>query len=133
MYDALNKSAGPKDKERTSRAQDALLEAEARALALADLHQRDLDTQLSQLAEDQMLEQQIQELKVKHSPLHTPPLLPEGNPHSAALLSPQPRGKSPVQKKAEKTRTNEEKAQPTTAKTRKDRRSPELNKLLEQH
>src|SRR3984893_9852151 len=36
MYDVLNKSADPRDKERTSRARDALLEAEARARALAD-------------------------------------------------------------------------------------------------
>jgi phage shock protein A len=131
MYDVLNKSAGPKDKERTSRAQDALLEAEARARALADLHQRDLDTQLTQLAEDQMLEQQIQELKAKHSPLHTPPLLPEGNPHSAALLSPQPRGESPVQKQVEKTPAIEKTAQPSTAETREELKLADLKKLLE--
>ncbi len=133
MYDALNKSAGPKDKERTSRAQDALLEAEARARALADLHQRDLDTQLDQLSEDQILEQQIRELKSKHSRSHTPPLLPEGNPHNAALLSPQPHGESPVQKQLEKTKTpaHEKATLPSTPEEREELKLADLKKLLE--
>src|SRR3989475_1289041 len=38
VFDALNKTGTQKDKERTNRAQDAVLEAEARARALADLH-----------------------------------------------------------------------------------------------
>ncbi|MFL5627612.1 MAG: PspA/IM30 family protein [Ktedonobacteraceae bacterium] len=133
MYDALNKSSGPKDKERNSRAQDALLEAEARARALADLHQRDLDTQLNQLSEDQILEQQMQELKSKHSRLRTPPQLPEGNPQGAPLLSPQPEGESPVQKQFEKTKTaaHEEAALSSTPGEREELKLADLKKLLE--
>src|SRR5437763_6453170 len=63
VFDALNKTGGPKEKERASRAQDAVLEAEARARALAELHKRDLGTQLDQLSEEQLIEDQLQELK----------------------------------------------------------------------
>src|SRR6266568_1700871 len=46
VYDTLSKSGSPRDIERANRAQDALLEVEARARALAELQARDLDTQL---------------------------------------------------------------------------------------
>src|ERR1051326_2321594 len=41
VYDALNKTGGSVDKEKANRAQDAVMEAEARARAMADLHKRD--------------------------------------------------------------------------------------------
>ncbi len=50
VFDVLNKTGGPKEKELASRAQDAVLEAEARARALAELHNRDLGTQLDQIS-----------------------------------------------------------------------------------
>src|SRR5438132_3975451 len=74
VFDVRNKSGGPKEKERTSRAQDAVLEAEARARALAELHNRDLGTQLDQISEEQYIEQQIQELKAKKQPVREPAL-----------------------------------------------------------
>src|SRR5216683_1487967 len=46
VYDTLSKSGSPKDKERADRAQDKLLEVEARARALADLQERDFEAQL---------------------------------------------------------------------------------------
>lgn len=112
VFDALNKTGGPKEKERAARAQDAVLEAEARARALAELHKNDLDTQLAQLTQEQFIEQQMNELKAKHN--GTPhsgqekkagnseiPLLPEGNPHPAPLIPPQPQLHEPARKRAE--------------------------------
>jgi phage shock protein A len=94
VYDALNKSAGTQDKERASKAQDAVLEAEARARALAELHKRDLDGQLEQLSSDQALEQQLYDLKAKRQPEH--PLLREGNGQGSPLLRPRPRASQPA-------------------------------------
>src|SRR5213080_4545782 len=65
VFDVLNKTGEPKEKERASRAQDAVLEAEARARALAELHKRDPGTQLDQISEELLIEQQMQELKAK--------------------------------------------------------------------
>ena len=90
VFDALNTSANPRDKERTAKAQDAVLEAEARARALADLHQRNLDTQLEDLTEEQRIEQQLRNLKRKAPSSQDVPLLAEGNPQPDALLTPQP-------------------------------------------
>src|SRR5437660_11691591 len=55
VYDALNKSGAPKETERANRAQDAVMEADARARAMADLHQRDLDVQREQLSQAQLV------------------------------------------------------------------------------
>ena len=65
VYDTLSKSGSPKDKEKAERAQDKLLEVEARARALADLQQRDLDTQLARVSQEQIIEEQLQQLKQK--------------------------------------------------------------------
>ena len=126
VFDALNKTGGPKEKERASRAQDAVLEAEARARALAELHNRDLGTQLDQISEDQFIEQQMQELKAKRQ---QPPLLHEGNPISSPLIPPQPRADSPVKKKLENQPAQEELA--PSPSSRKELDIAELKKLLE--
>src|SRR6266571_4601110 len=63
VYDALSKSGNPKDRERAAKAQDAVMEAEARARALAELHKRDLETQLDELSVEQSLDQQLRDLK----------------------------------------------------------------------
>ena len=116
VFDALNKTGGTKEKERAAKAQDAVLEAEARARALAEIHKNDLDTQLNQLTQEQFIEQQINELKAKNN--STPrtgdtkktessekipaiPLLPEGNPHPSPLIPPTPRLHEPARKRAE--------------------------------
>lgn len=98
VFEALNKADSPKDKKLASKAQDAVIEAEARARALADLHQRDLTTQLDQLSADQLVEQQLHTLKQKSSP-GTPPLLGEGEAHLSPLQPPQPRSGEPVRKR----------------------------------
>jgi phage shock protein A len=101
VFDALSKGATSRDKERTTKAQDAVLEAEARARALADLHKRNLDVQLDQLSEEQSIEQQLSTLKAKTRPLKEPPLLQEGHPHTSPLLHPQPQSGEPIRNRVE--------------------------------
>lgn len=98
VFDALNKNGSLKERERTNKAQDAVLEAEARARALADLQQRDLDTQLKQLSAEQSLEEQLHNLKARKRPL-----LQEGNEQEAPLLRPQPRSQEPVRRREPET------------------------------
>src|SRR6266446_3504386 len=57
VFDALGKTGNQKDKERANRAQDAVMEAEARARAMAELHKRDLTAQLDQLSDEQIVDQ----------------------------------------------------------------------------
>jgi phage shock protein A len=129
VFDALSKSGTPKDKERTTKAQDAVLEAEARARALADLHKRDLDTQLDQLSEEQSIEQQLSALKARHHLPKEPPLLQEGNPHVSPLLRPQPQSGEPARKHVE---GKSEPAQaPTGSATSRPIDIARLKKLLE--
>jgi phage shock protein A len=98
VYDALNKSGGGKETEQANRAQDAVMETEARARAMADLHLRDLDVQLEQLSQEEMLEQQLNELKAKKRPARETPLLDEGKPHLSPLIPTQPQNNSPAKK-----------------------------------
>lgn len=130
VYDALNKSGGPKATERANRAQDAVMEAEARARALADLHQRGLDVQLEQLSEDQLLEQQLNDLKAKKRSTKETPLLHEGNPHLSPLIPTQPDNNTPAKKRAG-TKSEEDgpsEAQPAAA----ELDIAQLKKLMEQ-
>ena len=99
VYDALNKSGSSADREKANRAQDAVMEAEARARAMADLHKRDLDFQLDQLSEEQTLDQQLNELTRRHGAQELP-LLQEGQAHPSPLLDPQPRNNEPSKKRA---------------------------------
>jgi phage shock protein A len=100
VFDALGKTGSAKDKERADRAQDAVMEAEARARAMAELHKRDLDIQLDQLSEEQIVEQQLHDLKARTQPSKETPLLDEGNPHLSPLISPQPQNGEPAKKRA---------------------------------
>jgi phage shock protein A len=99
VYDALNKTGGSVDKEKANRAQDAVMEAEARARAMADLHTRDLDFQLDKLSEEQVVDQQLNELKRRHG-AQEPPLLQEGKTHLSPLLDPRPQNNEPSKKRA---------------------------------
>lgn len=76
VYDTLSKSGSPKERERANRAQDALLDIEARARALVEVQQQDLGTQLEQLSQEQIINQQLQQLKEQKQ---TTPLLPVKN------------------------------------------------------
>ena len=68
VYEALNKNTTPKDREHTTKAQDTLLDAEARAQALVHLQNRTLDAQMKQLTVKQESEQQLQVIKEKNVP-----------------------------------------------------------------
>ena len=101
VYDSLQKTGGVKEKERASRAQDAVIEAEARARALADLHGRDLTSQLDQISEEQIIERQMRDLKAKQKPARNVPLLHEGKTHPSPLIPPKPQADTPVKKGVE--------------------------------
>ncbi len=107
VYDTLNKTGGLKENERAARAQDAVLEAEARARALADLHGRDLSVQLDQMSEEQIIERQMRDLKAKNKPAQDVPLLQEGKPNPSPLIPPVPQADGPVRKVVESSRTAE--------------------------
>lgn len=102
VYDALNKSGSSVDKEKANRAQDAVMEAEARARAMADLHTRDLDFQLDQLSDGQIVDQQLNELMAMKRGAQEPPLLQEGKTHPSPLLDPQPQNNEPSKKRVKK-------------------------------
>ncbi len=138
VYDALNKIGSPKDKERTLRAQDAILEAEARARALAELHQRGLDTDLDQLSEEQVIERQMSELRTKHQPMgenkDEVPLLHEGRSQPEPLIPPLPQSAGPVRKQVERKPGGARAGQEGTSSlpsAREELSLAELKKLLE--
>jgi phage shock protein A len=108
VFDALSKTGGTKDKERAARAQDAVIDAEARARALAELHERDLDVQLDQLSDERLVERQLNEMKARQS---QPPLLQEGDSQVSSLLRPRPQSGEPAQKR-EKKRPRQSEAEP---------------------
>src|SRR6266853_4400882 len=126
-YDALKKSDGMKDTGQANRAQDAVMEAEARARAMEDLHRRDLDVQLEHLSQEQLLEQQLNELKAKKRPLKEPPLLQEGNSRLSPLIPTPPKNSAPAKKR---TSTKSEKHEPpATDTTAKETEIAKLKKL----
>lgn len=114
VYDALNKSGGSGDKEKANRAQDAVMEAEARARAMADLHTRDLDFQLDQLSVEQGLDQQLNEIKRRQGG-QEPQLLQEGKTHPSPLLDPRPQNNEPSKKRASAKKTASEPDQEASA------------------
>jgi phage shock protein A len=105
VYDTLSKSGSPKDRERAERAQETVLEVEARARALADLQEYDLGTQLSQLSQEQLIERQLQRLKHKKSQPQAKPLLSTGQSQTTNLIPPQPDKSEPARKRPEKQTT----------------------------
>ena len=130
VYDALKKSDEMKNTGQADRAHDAVMEAEARARAMADLHQRDLDVQLEQLSQEQLVEQQLNALKAKKRSAMEPPLLHEGNPHLSALLPSQPQNNIPARKHPEMK--SEEREPSDTHSSTKELDIAQLKKLMEQ-
>jgi phage shock protein A len=134
VYDTLSKTGSPKDRERAARAQDAVLEAEARARALAQLHGQDITSQLDQISEDDLIENQMHELKRKQKPTHTPPLLREGNLPPSALIPPQPQSGSPIKQQVEDKTTQDTPLTPATppgTNSTKEQDIAHLKKLLD--
>jgi phage shock protein A len=131
VYDSLNKTGGVKEKERASRAQDAVIEAEARARALADLHGRDLTSQLDQISEEQTIERQMRDLKAKQKPARNVPLLHEGKTHPSPLIPPKPQADAPVKKVAESGKAAGNTAAGFAKNSAKEADLTELKKLLD--
>jgi phage shock protein A len=97
VYEALNKSAPAKDKERTTKAQDALLDAEARAQALAHLQNQTFDAQMDELNIKQDIEYQLQVIKEQNAT--SPQTLPANELRrqtSPLTTSPQPLERTPT-------------------------------------
>lgn len=136
VYDALSKSGSQGEKERAqaNRAQDAVLEAEARARAMADLHSRDLDTQLDQLSAEQLIQQQLDKLKSQQRAAE-PPLLTDGSQHRVSLLPPIPQDNEPARKRPPKQATQASQANQPQPSQRSELSSPldieELKRLME--
>ena len=130
VFDALKKSGEMQDSGQTERAYDVVMESEARAHAMADLHQRDLDVQLEQLSQDQLLEQQLNALKAKKRPIMEIPLLQEGNPHRSPLIPPQPQNNTQARKRPE-TKSEERESSDAQSGT-KELDFLQLKKLMEQ-
>ena len=87
VLDALNKSGGIKGKKQVEKAQDAVMDAEAHASALVDLQSLTPQAQLDQLSAEQEIEQQLQQIKSKHT-VHQEPS--SGNErHTSPLVHPQ--------------------------------------------
>jgi phage shock protein A len=99
VFDALNKNTGQKEQERTTKAQDDVMEAEARARALAHLHKQSFEGQLEQISEEEEIEQKLKELKAKNHPLQEFPRLHEGKPQSSPLIRPEPKAGEPIRKR----------------------------------
>lgn len=133
VFDALNNTGKQRDKENTARAQDAVMEAEARARALAELHQRDIDTQLAQLSAEQRIEQQLQTLKEKQRLSSAVPLLSEARTSPPPLLEPPSRLDEPAKRRIRnKSERPQQSAQSANgAETLQDDELLRLRKLLE--
>ena len=131
VFDTLTKTGDPKDKERAARAQDAVLEAEARARALADLHQRDPDVQLDQLSTEQMVERQLRDLKAKDHSQQQRRLLHEAQPHPSPLLHPLPQEGEPAKKHAASSQETEQSEQAMPPSASKESNVERLKKLLQ--
>ncbi|QBD81837.1 PspA/IM30 family protein [Ktedonosporobacter rubrisoli] len=99
VYETLSKAGEGKDTPRAARAREAILKAQARARAQAELHKQNLDTQLEELSEEQFVERRLNEMKARYQPEQEPPLLQEGHPHISPLIQPQPRPGEPARKK----------------------------------
>lgn len=132
VFDALGKTGSQKDKERANRAQDAVMEAEARARAMAELHKRDLDAQLDQLSDEQIVDQQLNDLKARTRPSKETPLLDEGNAHLSPLISPQPQNGAPAKKRASHKAEQEAPAPAPSTSTEEELDIARIKKLMEQ-
>ncbi len=130
VYEALNKAGQAQNREDASKAQEAVLDAEARARALAALRQHDLDAQIEQLSEEQTLEQQLNSLKARQRSTAEPPLLAAGDTQPSPLLHPQPRSSEPARKPARNVPQAGETPTKSSA-SKNEERDQHVKKLLE--
>jgi phage shock protein A len=97
VYEALNKSAPAREREQTTKAKDALLDAEARTQALAHLQKHTFEAQMDQFTAEQEIEHQIKAIKEKNTlPPHSPRANEERRQTSPLTFSPQPLERTPT-------------------------------------
>jgi phage shock protein A len=130
VYDALQKSEEMKKSGQAERVYDNLMDAEARANAMADLHHRNLDAQLEQLTQEQLFEQQLNAMKTRQNSKGQTPLLQEGNTYKSPLIPPQPEKNPPVRKHTEIKQTEKEPSDMQSDSKELD--ITQLKKLMEQ-
>ena len=130
VYDALQKSEEMKKSGQAERVYDNLMDAEARANAMADLHHRNLDAQLEQLTQEQLFEQQLNAMKTRQNPTGKTPLLQEGNTYKSPLIPPQPEKNPPIRKHTEIKQTEKEPSDMQSDSKELD--IAQLKKLMEQ-
>ncbi len=112
VYEALNKvNTTQEPGSSSSKARDIVLDAEARARALADLQQRDLDQQLEATSTEQSIEQQLNTIKARHCAtpnMHTQtgPLTNPYPPQSKTTRSSRKQAETPLTQLVEETSTN---------------------------
>jgi len=99
VLDALNKTGNPRNKEQMEQAHDAVLDAEARARALADLQRRGSGIQFDKLTAAQKVEQQLQEIKENSTVSQDPPYSNEISRHTSPLVHTQPQPGEPTKKR----------------------------------
>jgi|SRR5579859_843850 len=111
IAEALSKNSPAKEKEHTTKAQDALQDAEARAQALAHLQNQTFDAQMEQLDTKQEIEHQLQDFKDQNATPAQPLPANELRRQTAPLTaSPQPleRTLTPNQHRFRKARVHTE-------------------------
>ncbi len=89
VLEALNKNGEVRDKKQVEKAQDAVLDAEARAQALADLQSLNKGAQLDQLSAEQEIEQQLQQIKGGQMVYQEPGDSKKKERHTSPLVHPQ--------------------------------------------
>src|SRR5579885_2121585 len=95
VYEALSRNQQEQTQERMRRAEDKVMDDEARAAALREEAQRnamnDLDSQLSRLSKREALEEQLARMKARHGQqAGQPHRLPPPGAEQAAALKPSP-------------------------------------------
>ena len=110
VYEALNKTHSTQDPN-SSKAHDKVLDAEARARALADLQQRNLDQQLEDTSTEQSIEQQLKNIKARrritpNNRTETGPLTNPFPSQSKPTRSPRKQAETPLTQLAEDASTD---------------------------
>lgn len=75
VYDALNKANSKQGS--ASKAQESVMDAEARARALADIEQQDIEQQLDSFDTELSIEKQLQHIKARRQPEHNDLTFPQ--------------------------------------------------------
>ncbi|HEX6777873.1 MAG TPA: PspA/IM30 family protein [Ktedonobacterales bacterium] len=93
VYEALSKTRQEQTQERVRKAEDHVMDGEARAAAMGDLAQSDLDNldaKLANLSRQETVEEQLARLKTRHQRQEQPRRLPPAGSGKSATLQPPP-------------------------------------------